>query len=151
MNHPDGPYLVQAPNISSVIESNTQNILSVFSAQFPMAQQAREKGRVQSLLRVTEAQVQKIKEAIMSCKRPGDVELFTGSELEKGADLSQVHLYGFLGNMLYCGPEYNSLATFRFTQKGERTVILLNFSSLWGMLSPEQRQFKLEPNYNITH
>ena len=108
---------------------------------------------MQCSLRVTEAQTEKIREGFVSLKRPDKVEMFTGSEFDKstGVDLSQIQLYGFLGNMVYCGPEYNSLATFRYTRKGERTVILMNFSTLWGLLSPEQQQFKLEPNYNITH
>ena len=99
--------MVQAPALANIIEANGQNILSVFAAQFPMAQQAREKGRVQCSLRVTEAQTQKIREGFMSLKRPDKVEMFTGSEFDKstGVDLSQIQLYGFLGNMVYCGPE----------------------------------------------
>ena len=152
-DHADGPYIHGAGAGSRQHHRSQRPEHPVFAAQFPMAQQAREKGRVQCSLRVTEAQTEKIREGFVSLKRPDKVEMFTGSEFDKstGVDLSQIQLYGFLGNMVYCGPEYNSLATFRYTHKGERTVILMNFSTLWGLLSPEQQQFKLEPNYNITH
>ena len=147
--HSDEPYMVQVPSLCNVIESNAQSILSVFAAQFPMSPQARERGRVQSPLKVTEAQLQKIKEGVASFKRGDNVKFFEGSD--KSLDLSQVHLFGFMASMVYCGPEFNSLATLRYTHKGERTVILMKFTDFWSKLGQDEVQFKLDPKYNITH
>ena len=144
----EGPYLVQgADDLASIMEAGCGNILSVFAAQFPTAQQAREKGRVQSLLKVPEAQESKMKEAVMSMTRT-DVEIWGDKEF---GDLSNFHLYGFMGNMIYAGPEFNSLASLRYTHRGERQVILVSFSDFWGMLSADQQQHELSGTYNVTH
>ena len=147
----EGPYMVRVPSLATIIEGNSQNILSVFAAQFPMAPAAREKGRVQSPLKVTGGQLQKIQEGFCSFLRKDGVNLWPESEQKEASDLRTVHLYGFLGNMVYAGPEYNSLATLRYTHRGEREVILMNFSEFWSVLTPEQQQHELTSKYNVTH
>ena len=145
----EGPYLVKALSLSSIVEGNSQNILSVFAAQFPMAPQAREKGRVQSQLKVTDAQLQKIQEGFCGFARKNGVCMWPDEKPHQ--DLRMVHLYGFLGNMVYTGPEFNSLATWRYTHRGEREVILINFSEFWNILTPTQQQHQLTGDYNVTH
>ena len=149
----DSPYIVKAPNLGTIIEGNTQNILAVFAAQFPMAPQAREKGRVQSPLKVTDSQMQKIQEAMYGFAQKDKASLWPtpSKEKDKVGDIGQVQIFGFLGNMVYAGPEYNSLGTLRFTQKGERQVVLMNFSEFWPLLAPEQQQHALDAKYNLTH
>ncbi|CAE7781235.1 unnamed protein product, partial [Symbiodinium sp. CCMP2456] len=147
----EGPYMVRVPSLATIIEGNSQNILSVFAAQFPMAPAAREKGRVQSPLKVTGGQLQKIQEGFCSFLRKAGVNMWPEPESEhkEASDLRMVHLYGFLGNMVYA--EYNSLATLRYTHRGEREVILMNFSEFWSVLTPEQQQHELTGAYNVTH
>ena len=145
------PYIVQVKTLANVVESVLQSTLSVFSAQFAMAPQARAQGRVQSPLGAGEAHVRKIKEAILSLKRDDQVSYFSDEDKDKKHNLvSDLCIFGFTGAMVYCGPEYQSLASFRYNRKGDRQVCILSFNDFWQHLSDAQRKVELTAQYNVT-
>ena len=147
---PGVPYIVQSKAISGAIESNLQSMMSVFSAQFGMTPQARASGRVQCPVKASEGSVSKIQEAFMAVKAGEHVRLFTEDEKKNFGLSSDVCLFGFVSGMTYSGPEYLSMANFRYSHRGERLVCLLSFNAFWDRLSAEHKGIKLSDRYNIT-
>ena len=86
-----------------------------------------------------------------SLVRDSDVSYFSDEDKDKKHNLvSELCIFGFTGTMVYCGPEYQSLASFRYNHKGDRLVCIMSFNDFWQRLSDAQRKVELTPQYNVT-
>ena len=107
-----------------------KGFLQIFETQFPLSKQAREKHRVQSVMKVDS----KLKELMLGFASSKCVP-FKGGDDGANADMDTVSAYGFTGNMLYGGCEYQGLSALRFSCKGEREVALCSVADLWPIVS----------------
>ena len=113
------------------------------------SQQAK-KGRCRCPARVADSAVAKLQEGLVPLMREG-VSFLKGSVSHPLAQGHGLAFFGYTGSMVYCGPEYNSMGTFRFAERGERELIALHFTTFWSAVSAERQNHKLSAEYNLTH
>ena len=131
--HSGVPYIVQSKAVESLKEElakdSVKGFLQIFETQFPLSKQAREKGRVQSVMKVESTA--RLKELMMELVS-GKVKVFNGDG--PNSDMDCLHSYGFTSNMRYGGTEYLGLGTVRYAVKGSREVVIVNASEMWPLL-----------------
>ena len=115
-------------------KDTVKGFLQIFETQFPLSKQAREKGRVQSVIKVESTN--KIKELMLefvssksrcfqSTSGPDD------SAKNPNSDLDCLHTYGFTSSMRFSGTEFMGMAAVRFGVRGDREVVAVNAADLW--------------------
>ena len=115
-------------------KDTVKGFLQIFETQFPLSKQAREKGRVQSVIKVESTN--KIKELMLefvssksrcfqSTSGPDD------SAKNPNSDLGCLHTYGFTSSMRFSGTEFMGMAAVRFGVRGDREVVAVNAADLW--------------------
>ena len=127
------PYLLTAKGVETVKaelgKDTIKGFMQIFETQFPLSKQARERGRVQSVMKIDGAC--KLKEALLSFVS----DKCSGFKAEgPNADMEQISAYGFTAAMKYSGAELLGMSAIRYAVKGDREIVLCNAATLWPLI-----------------
>ena len=159
--HDGKPYIVKfnaTGNVKTELDKGSvKGFLQIFETQFPLSKQAREKGRVQSIMKVESTN--KIKELMLefvssksvcfqSASGPGQDAATKGPN----SDLDCLHTYGFTSSMRFSGTEYMGMSALRYSVKGDREVVIVNAAEMWPILREHHAEeaAKLSAEKNVT-